>query len=31
MDELAKQFKLDGLKACNLDMLDYVTPLEKAL
>jgi hypothetical protein len=31
MDELAKQFKLDGLKACNLDMLDYVTPLEKTL
>ena len=31
MDELAKQFKLDGLKACNLDMLDYVTPLKETL
>lgn len=31
MDALQKAAKLDGLKACNLDMLDYVTPLEKAL
>ena len=31
MDALQKAAKLDGLKACNLDMLDYVTPLERAL
>ena len=31
MDVMQKAAKLDGLKACNLDMLDYVTPLEKAL
>jgi len=31
MDALQKAAKLDGLKACNLDMLDYVTPLEKTL
>jgi len=31
MDAAQKAQKLDGLKACNLDMLDYVTPLEKAL
>jgi len=31
MDALQKAAKLDGLKACNLDMLDYVTPLVKAL
>lgn len=31
MDTLQKAAKLDGLKACNLDMLDYVTPLEKTL
>lgn len=31
MDVLQKAAKLDGLKACNLDMLDYVTPLERAL
>jgi len=31
MDASQKAQKLDGLKACNLDMLDYVTPLEKAL
>jgi hypothetical protein len=31
MDALQKAVKLDGLKACNLDMLDYVTPLERAL
>ena len=28
---VVKAAKLDSLKACNLDMLDYVTPLEKAL
>jgi len=31
MDAAQKAQKLDGLKACNLDMLDYVTPLEKTL
>jgi len=31
MDAPQKAAKLDGLKACNLDMLDYVTPLEKTL
>jgi len=31
MDAIQKAQKLDGLKACNLDMLDYVTPLEKPL
>jgi hypothetical protein len=31
MDTLQKAAKLDGLKACNLDMLDYVLPLEKTL
>jgi hypothetical protein len=31
MDVMQKAAKLDGLKACNLDMLDYVTPLEKTL
>jgi len=31
MDAFQKAAKLDGLKACNLDMLDYVTPLEKTL
>jgi hypothetical protein len=31
MDALQKAAKLDGLKACNLDMLDYVLPLEKTL
>jgi len=31
MDAMQKAQKLDGLKACNLDMLDYVTPLEKTL
>ena len=31
MDASQKAQKLDGLKACNLDMLDYVTPLEKTL
>jgi len=31
MDAIQKAAKLDGLKACNLDMLDYVLPLEKTL
>ena len=31
MDALQKAAKLDGLKACNLDMLDYVTPLKETL
>jgi hypothetical protein len=31
MDALQKSAKLDGLKACNLDMLDYVTPLKETL
>ena len=31
MDVLQKAAKLDGLKACNLDMLDYVTPLKETL
>ena len=31
MDALQKAQKLDGLKACNLDMLDYVTPLRETL
>jgi len=31
MDVMQKAAKLDGLKACNLDMLDYVLPLEKTL
>jgi hypothetical protein len=31
MDAFQKSAKLDGLQACNLDMLDYVTPLEKTL
>jgi hypothetical protein len=31
MDAPQKAAKLDGLKACNLDMLDYVTPLKETL
>ena len=31
MDALQKAAKLDSLKACNLDMLDYVTPLKETL
>ena len=31
MDAAQKAQKLDGLKACNLDMLDYVTPLKETL
>ena len=31
MDAMQKAAKLDGLKACNLDMLDYVTPLKETL
>ena len=31
MDAMQKAVKLDGLKACNLDMLDYVTPLKETL
>jgi hypothetical protein len=31
MDAIQKAQKLDGLKACNLDMLDYVTPLRETL
>jgi len=31
MDAIQKAAKLDGLKACNLDMLDYVLPFEKTL
>jgi len=31
MDAIQKAQKLDGLKACNLDMLDYVTPLKETL
>jgi hypothetical protein len=31
MDAAQKAQKLDGLKACNLDMLDYVLPFEKTL
>jgi hypothetical protein len=31
MDVMQKAAKLDGLKACNLDMLDYVTPLKETL
>jgi hypothetical protein len=31
MDAMQKAAKLDGLKACNLDMLDYVLPFEKTL
>jgi hypothetical protein len=31
MDAMQKAQKLDGLKACNLDMLDYVTPLKETL
>ena len=31
MDAVQKAAKLDGLRACNLDMLDYVLPLEKTL
>ena len=31
MDAMQKAAKLDGLKACNLDMLDYVTPLKEPL
>jgi len=31
MDAMQKAAKLDTLKACNLDMLDYVTPLKETL
>jgi hypothetical protein len=31
MDAMQKAVKLDGLKACNLDMLDYVTLLKETL
>ena len=31
MDAMQKAAKLDTLKACNLDMLDYVTPLRETL
>jgi hypothetical protein len=31
MDVMQKAAKLDGLKACNLDMLDYVTPLKETV
>ena len=31
MDAQTKAEKLDGLKACNLDMLDYVTPLKETV
>jgi len=31
MEDWMKAQKMDGLKACNLDMLDYVTPLRETL